>query len=195
MLQVGQGRNMNLMSDNSQRQLPYQTLGARLRGLRVNHQESLAEVSGAVEIDIQILESFEVGEARPAEDILFLLISHFDLRDEEATDLWQLAGYEQHDLLLDGDVKAPVIFLPANIKIEYTDMLHAQTNEFGVVLNFMQANGPSNQPMIVSRLGMSREHAKAVIETLRQILDQTQQSHKSPKALPEPRPKTKRKDP
>jgi transcriptional regulator with XRE-family HTH domain len=185
---------MKPMNDNSRRQLPYQTLGARLRDLRLNSRESLAEVSGAVEIDIRVLEGYEQGQARPSEDILFLLISHFDIHGEEATKLWRMAGYEQQDLILEGDNNSTVIMLPANIKIEYTDMVHVQANEFGVVVSFMQSAGPAGQPMIVSRLGMSREHAQNVLETLQQTLGQSEPISKSPKSLPEPKRGTKHKD-
>ena len=47
----------------------------------------------------------------------------------------------------------------------------------------MQTTGPNNQPLAVSRIGMSKEHAKSVLELLQQTLNQQNQS---PKALPAP---------
>lgn len=44
--------------------------------------------------------------------------------------------------------------------IFYTDSISVTTNEDGIVFDFMQKLGPTNQVRIVSRVGMSREHAK-----------------------------------
>src|SRR5205807_9580549 len=82
--------------EESRRQAPFTMLGKQLKLLRENRQESVAEVSGAVEIDIDILERIERGEERPSEDILMLLIDHFGMQDHEAAELWESAGYN-HD--------------------------------------------------------------------------------------------------
>ena len=44
---------------------PYEKLGRKLKDLRQLSRESLAEVSGAVEIDVNVLERFEAGVDRP----------------------------------------------------------------------------------------------------------------------------------
>ena len=82
------------MSDTDKR-LPYETLGTQLRKLRERKRESVAEVCGAVEIDEKDLSLIETGTERPSEDILLLLISHFALEDDKAAELWQLAGYDK----------------------------------------------------------------------------------------------------
>jgi hypothetical protein len=48
-----------------------------------------------VEIDVECLERYERGVDAPTEDILLLLISHFNMRDDEAVELWLLAGYDE----------------------------------------------------------------------------------------------------
>src|SRR6185369_17990187 len=79
-------------------QLPFNTLGDKLKTIRQKLHESVAEVSGAVEIDEQSLQRIEQGTERPTEDILMLLINHFGMQDDDAASLWQLAGYDQpHD--------------------------------------------------------------------------------------------------
>src|SRR3970040_2303790 len=72
---------------------PYRPLGKRLKVLRDSANETLAEASGAVEIDVRQLASYELGRSRPSEDVLLLLISHFGAKDDEAVKLWELAGY------------------------------------------------------------------------------------------------------
>lgn len=167
---------------------PYKSLGTRLKHTREKLQESLAEVSGAVEIDIEMLSAIELGSDRPSEDILLLLISHFGIKEDEATKLWELAGYDEHQVPFvnmvneeDGSAKPSVLVMPNDARINYSDMVHVMVNNFGVVMNFMQGAGPNNQPMIVARLGMSKEHARSVLEVLQKTLDQDAQ-----KSLPSP---------
>src|SRR5579885_2464316 len=86
------------MSDaKSQSNAPYTALGTHLKYLREQHKESLAEVSGAVEIEIENLARMENGLERPSEEILMLLINHFDIQDNEAVQLWELAGYDSQN--------------------------------------------------------------------------------------------------
>lgn len=163
-------------------ELPFTELGVQLKTMRQKRQESLAEVSGAVEIDIDNLTRFEAGEDCPSEDILLLLISHFGIKDDEATQLWDKAGYDQSQLPhnhmandLNGGVIPAVMVMPIDARVAYTDMVHVMVNNYGVVINFMQGGGPNNQPLTVSRLGMSKEHAKSVLEVLQRTLAQNEQ--------------------
>lgn len=181
------------MSDNIRRELPYQTLGSRLKRLREQQQESLAEVSGAVEIETQTLEGYEQGTNRPSKDILQLLINHFDIKEDEADKMWQLAGYESPSVSAspseDESSTPSVLVMPMDMRVVYTDMAHVNANQYGLMINFMQSIGPNNQPLIVSRVGMSREHAQTMISLLEDAL-----KHQPAKILPEPRQdKTKKK--
>lgn len=163
---------------------PYQDLGNTLKRLRQRLQETVAEVSGAVEIETHHLQAIEQGKERPAEEILLLLISHFAVKEDEASKLWDLAGYDKSALpnewMRDGDVtKPPVYVMPMDVRIAYTDMAHVMANNYGVVVNFMQGAGPNNQPMIVSRVGMSKEHAQSLVDLLQKTLQRLE-----PKQLP-----------
>jgi len=169
-------------------EFPFKALGAHLKRARQKRSETIAEVSGAVEIDLDALADIEYGKQRPSEDILLLLISHFALKDEEADRLWHLAGYNLLDSLspldVSSDMPQVVMVMPFDARIAYTDMVHVVANNYGVVMNFMQSAGPANQPLAVSRIGMSKEHARSVIEILQKTLDQAEAPIK-PKLLPQ----------
>lgn len=165
---------------------PFEQLGGQLRLLREKHQESLAEVAGAVEIETETLTAIEQGIQRPVEDILLLLISHFGAKEDTATKLWELAGYDQDELPAQTTTHnnisqdaSGVIVLPGEARIVYTDMVHVMVNNYGVVMNFMQTAGPGSQPLAISRIGMSKEHAQSVLEVLQKTLSMHQ-----PKTLP-----------
>lgn len=54
--------------------------------------------------------------------------------------------------------------------IFYTDMVSMTTNPDGVVFDVMQRLGPTNQIRVVTRVGMSREHAKKFTQELGKLL-------------------------
>lgn len=175
------------MSD-MKKDLPFKQLGQRLKVIRQKLQETKADVSGAVEIDETVLDRFEQGKERPSEDILNLLISHFGMQDDDAANLWQLAGYEHprsdddddgigsDDL---GSNRAGVLVMAIDPRIIYSDGMHVNASQQGVVLSFAQLGG-APQPLVTTRVGMSREQARSVIRTLQAALDRTE-----PRQLPE----------
>ena len=155
---------------------PFQPLGGHLKYLRELSHQSLAEVSGAVEIDEAELERIEAGLSRPAEDVLLLLISYFDMKDQEAVQLWELAGYDgevpeqirpSDDISLNH--KNVVMLLAMDMRTVYTDGLEVTTNQAGVTMNFAQTSG-HGKASPVARLGMSYDQAKQVIQTLQMAL-------------------------
>lgn len=83
------------MREKPSRNQPYKVLGRYLKTMRQKLEESLGETSGAVEIDVECLERYERGVDAPTEDILLLLISHFGMQDDEAVELWNMAGYDE----------------------------------------------------------------------------------------------------
>lgn len=155
---------------------PFQPLGGHLKYLREQSHQSLAEVSGAVEIDESALERIEAGLDRPAEDVLLLLISYFGMKDQEAVQLWELAGYNgeiPEQIRPNDDVtfnhKNVVMLLAMDMRTVYTDGLEVSTNPAGVTMNFLQTTA-HNKTSPVARLGMSIEQAQQVMQTIEQAL-------------------------
>jgi len=165
------------MSD-TKKHVPYEPLGSQLRNLRERNRESMAEVSGAVEIDEKELSRIEAGAERPSEDILLLLISHFEVEDDKAAELWQLAGYdkvqteEEHEHVRESSQssRSQTLMVMIDPRVMYSDSVEVIANDRGVVMNFSQAAGQNGQPLTVSRIGMSREEAKLLMGVLHQAL-------------------------
>lgn len=176
---------------------PYKSLGSQLRTVRQKLKESVAEVSGAVEIDVSELERIEQGTKLPSEDILMLLISHFGLHDDEAVDLWELAGYDQHDMFCDHDhshereeipprmTKQPVVLLALDSRVVYSNGAEVVADKSGVVLNFTQFVESAQGYVPVARVGMSYEQAENVLAVLQRALLRGKYAS-GPKALPPP---------
>lgn len=167
---------------------PFKELGRKLEKLRTTLNETLADVSGAVEIDEPMLQRMEQGHVRPSEDILMLLISHFDMREDDAVGLWQLAGYDKDDLsdmadFLDNDDapshKNTLVVMASDPRVIYSDNVQVTATNTGVVVTFGQAGG-NPQTVITSRIGMSREQASIVIRAIQDALN-----HSGPQRLNE----------
>jgi transcriptional regulator with XRE-family HTH domain len=178
---------------------PYQTLGKHLRTVREHAKRSLSEVSGAVEIDETQLERIEEGSSRPDEDVMLLLISYFNMADQEALHLWELARYDSdlnEHLQLEQMINDPqsfnqmmskpmVMLLSMDIRTMYSDGLDIVWNESGLTMNFTQttANPKSKQRMPIARVGMSYLQAEKVLRTLELALLHAKYNG-SPKLLP-----------
>ncbi len=163
---------------------PFKQLGERLKRIRQKLHESVAEVSGAVEIDEPTLQRIEQGWERPSEDILMLLISHFGMHDDEATGLWRLAGYNQahsHESSSADDISAArtaILVMAPDPRVIYSDGVQVHATNSGVVIAFSQNSGVPNS-FVTTRVGMSREQAQAVAQALQEALVRT-----TPRQLP-----------
>lgn len=174
--------------DNPKARGSYKQLGRKLKELRGRASETLAEASGAVEIDVRELAAIELGQARPNEEVLLLLISHFGVKDEDAVKLWEMAGYGMEKIpvahLSSGEEPTNDQVTKSEKRILFTDVVDVVVNNYGVVMNFMQGGAPNTPPIPVARVGMSREHAKSVLQILQSTLTQTEQNvAKLPKRL------------
>jgi transcriptional regulator with XRE-family HTH domain len=160
---------------SEQQNAPFITLGRHLKYVREQRRQSMAEVSGAVEIDEPTLERIESGRERPAEDILLLLINYYGVQDQQAVQLWELAEYDadlpdQIKPEIDAQVSNKVVMLLAlDTRTIYSDGLNVNINNAGATLTFTQAAGKS-QVVPVARVGMSLEQAEQVSRTLQQAL-------------------------
>ena len=186
------------MSDN-QKEQPLKVLGERLKNIRQSMHETVADVSGAVEIDEQVLQRIEQGSERPSEDILLLLINHFEVSDEVASKLWELAGYDEHDHEGRDDLhdnqqnRTMVMIMAIDPRIIYSDGVQVTANSAGVVINFSQGVG-TPQAITTARIGMSRDQAQNLINVLQKTLDQSRPQLSSGQQNPKTNSKTKRQD-
>lgn len=154
----------------------YVALGARLKFLREQWQQTITDVCNTLEIDEKLLVAYESGKMAPTSEMLDMLINHFLLTEDQAQDLRELADdikdEAEHGSLSgieDMLAKQLVMLMPTDNRVVYTDSMQVTVNDNGVILQFMQQVG-SSQPTPVGRLGMSREHARKIISVLQDTL-------------------------
>ncbi|MBP9821130.1 helix-turn-helix transcriptional regulator [Candidatus Saccharibacteria bacterium] len=164
--------------------IPYHKFGVTLKKIREQANESVIDVSGAVETDVAIINQLEAGTHQPSEDIVLLLISHFGLKEDDALRLWRLAGYDQDKTGIssvgsDDQVNSVKAYVTAgDVRILYTDMVHVKSNQHGLVINFLQSLGADDHTMAVARVGMSHTHAESLLEVLKQTINTTKKQQK-----------------
>ena len=167
----------------------YAALGMRLRYARQQKQQSLAEVSGAVEIDEAMLDRIENGVERPSEDILMLLINYFDIQDAEAVRLWEMGNYstdvpDELKVDIDASTNKIIMLVAQDVRTQYSDGVSIQAQPNGVTIEFTQSN-MQGQTTPVARIGMSQQQAETVVRTLHSALLHSKYTPKR-KQLPPP---------
>ena len=53
----------------------------------------------------------------------------------------------------------------------YADSFFVSSTDFGITFDFAQRVGPTNQQQVVSRVGMSFEHARKILEVIQEHLE------------------------
>jgi hypothetical protein len=79
--------------------------------------------------------------------------------------------------LADNDKNEQGINLNINLDstpVLYTDNILMSVNEDGVVLDIVQRVGNTNQARVVSRVGMSKNHAKKFVKALGDLVAQSE---------------------
>lgn len=75
---------------------------------------------------------------------------------------------------MDKEEKLNININPDTTPILYTDNIIMSTNDDGFILDVCQKIGNSNQLKVVSRIGMSRNHAKKFVEKMGKLLALTE---------------------
>ena len=158
---------------------PYASLGKSLKTVREQAKRSLAEVSGAIEIDEVELKKIEAGMSRPEEDVMLLLITYFDMVDQEAMRLWDLADYdsdlEEHmdfetidTETLSSATKPVIMLLAMEPRAMYSDGIEVSWNKSGITMDFSQVTAKGR--LSVAKVGMSMDQAAEVLKCLERVM-------------------------
>lgn len=175
--------------EEKKQQQPFKKLGEKLKDIRQKLNKTTSDVSCAVEIDEIMLAKIEQGHERPSEDILMLLINHFCMREDDATHLWHLAGYEpprhQRQNLAEDMLSSnkAMLLLAIDPRVIYSDGVQIHANNGGIIMTFSQGTGTPGS-MATSKIGMSRDQALLTLQALQDVLQ-----HDKPKQSPDKKSK------
>ena len=149
-----------------------------------------------LDVDRSYISKLENGRERPSKNLLSKLSFLLSLSPEEVALLWTLSGKSYHGMVLEnysidsahgkevikekmpteqtnggalptaGSKPSFTIKLNSDQAIVYTDVAAINSNPYGLIINFGQTGGSSNEAVITTRVGMSIEHAKALLAAL-----------------------------
>jgi len=161
-------------------------LGQKIKYFQLSKEENVTTVAKSINIDRAYLSRIENGHERPSEKLLNDLISHFNLSSNDANELFMLAGYKSGAVAAQSykgekpmnELKLPTQEQPKQLQFNkpiglstlYSDSVVIKANQWGIVFDFGQSVS-QEQTNIVSSIGMSKEHARALLDALKKNLD------------------------
>ncbi|MCA9333954.1 helix-turn-helix transcriptional regulator [Candidatus Saccharibacteria bacterium] len=169
----------------NERSARHKKIGEFLKLRREKLHESLAEVSGAVEIDLDTLHKIETGRVMPSEDILISLLSHFDVDEADAKKLLDIADY---DKITDADEALRQVFMvvPFDTRVLHIDEAQVRAKKDSVTIEFTQDLSGAQSTSTVSKVGMSKAQAIELANAIRAAIAQSERPVQ-PKLLPMPK--------
>ncbi len=152
--------------------------GKLLKGHRKKTGKSLKAVGKDIGINYSYLSKIEKGIQRPSVELLNKLVTYYKLNNSQTGKIFHFAGYKREEVTMNNQSqfnksnqnKTQISIDPKNNQILYTDHIHVTSSPFGLVLDIGQKMGPTTKAFIVSRIGMSAEHAKALVNLLNRAL-------------------------
>lgn len=170
--------NVNCIHDMSTR------LGSVIKKHREQKGASIAQAALSIGIDRTYLSKIEHGHETPPPNVFNSILNYLDVDRFTALKIAKVAGYQtvvhfssNRDYDGKGVIKmqneqsnvpadAKQVNMPGNVPVLYTDSIFVNGSKWGVVLDIAQNVGPTNQQNVVARIGMSREHAEALVDVL-----------------------------
>ncbi len=170
-------------------------LGKKIREIRKKSGKSITETATSIDVGRSYLSRLENGyEKVPSQKVIRNLIDHFSLsKSEEAELLWLASHFQESKVKTERKEVSKVgenktqktdqenrlqINIPDNMQVLYSDSVWVTSSRWGIVLDFAQSVGPTNRQNVVSRVGMSKEHAQAMFDVLKKKLKKTKKTKK-----------------
>src|SRR3990167_5482563 len=169
-------------------------LGRALKYYRELSGKTIDQISKELSIDRSYFSKLEHGREKPSKETLDKLIKAYAIQDQGVSDhLRKLWGFPlvagntsgKEDKTMDNkqlteSPKVPglQVAIPADKPILYTDSVFVTASPFGIVMDVAQSMGSSNQQSVVARIGMSKDHAKALLKVLQEKLAESEKPAK-----------------
>jgi transcriptional regulator with XRE-family HTH domain len=169
----------------------YWKIGRKLKQYRESDGHSLSEAARLLGEDKSYLSRVETGNKRPSGNLIKKIITVYGISDVEKILLYNLIekiiGKEVNlkKFMASNKIDSPAdkvnnvvgqtanqlqIEVPQGLNALYSDLVSITSNPHGYILDFAQTVGPTNRCIVVSRIGMSEQHALALYNALRERL-------------------------
>lgn len=169
-------------------------LGITLKKLREKSGKTRKEAAEIFGVSRSYLSKVENSQERPSRDFLDKTHFIYNLSLDEFSQLLEFAGYPKNlgDLTrkeaLSGmnakkEVTGPEsagiqVEVPEGMDVLYCDSVFITSSPYGVIISFAQSGAPlqPNKHKVVARIGTSKIHGLALVNTLRENLEKSERS-------------------
>ncbi len=164
----------------------------KLRKVREEQKYTLEQVANAIGVSKVYLSNLENGYEKPSSATLGKLREFYKLNKDfafEATETANDSSLSSSDTSKEvssmpeeqkqkpaGQTQTQTlqIKVPETLNVLYSDSAFVTASRFGLVFDFAQTVGPTNQQNVVARIGMSKEHAESLMRVLQQKIVEMQ---------------------
>lgn len=165
-----------------------ENFGAFLKAKREKLSLTVRDLALLTGIDFSLISKYESNSRKPTIQNLSKIKDALNLSEEDYFTAKKLGNYIDSRgggeiIQMDNNQNQQVnlqVNMPNDLKVLYTDSTFFSINQYGVVLDFAQTVGATQQQNIVSRIGMSKEHAKILITKLLELLNNDNKLNQEP---------------
>lgn len=152
----------------------FSRVGKKIREFRMRNNDTLVELAKFLNMDVGNLSKVETGKRGLPPETLNKIADKYKLSPDDRTQLFVASGYSRGGEGVyknmnqeeNRQVKTQNFNVPNNLPVLFSDSIGLTSSKFGLVFDFGQRVGPTDQVNIVARIGLSKEHAEALIQVL-----------------------------
>lgn len=159
-------------------------IGKIIKKYRTSLGLTSAEAAEKLEVSRPYYSRLENGKEKPALHLINKLESKFELSVPDVLDLMRYSGNAENPSPADSNMGQiqlaegvpegeSVQINPQEQKVLFSDTMFITVNDNGVVFDFGQKLGPTEQTFVVSRIGVSKTHAEKIHNLLGQQLNKS----------------------
>lgn len=168
------------------------TLGKAISNHRNLRGMSMAELARKIRTNRSYIYKVENNSLKPSKERIEEIADVLQLQQNERFELLDLANISGKTNQYREEVKTNMesistqekkvrVNVPSGLQVLYTDTAFVTSRPFGITIDFAQFVGPTEQQNVVSRIGMSVDHAEAFISVLKKKISEAKLLSKSSK--------------
>lgn len=152
--------------------------GKKIKEFRIKNNDTLVNLANYLNIDVGNLSKIENGKRGLSKELLDKISHKYNLNLEDKQYLFATSGYYSEGVSLkymeQNIVKEQTVQVPNNLPVLFSDVIGITSSQFGLVLDFGQRLGSTNQTNVVARVGISKEHGEALLKVLTEKIKEMQ---------------------
>lgn len=160
------------------------SIGDQVRSFRLRSKMNMAELARKVGTNRSYIYKLEQNELNPSKERIEKIAEVLQLNQEELIHLLDLTKNISGQTIenrrgvkstMEANVESKnigQINVPGTLQVLYTDSAFVTSRPFGITIDFAQFVGPTQQQNVVSRIGMSVDHAEVLINVLKKKISE-----------------------